>query len=169
MVQKMNIQIMPCKFLHSAHTVLIKHFDQWTSPMLLPMALAGDEFVAQALSKYLCAKVGIAIDDDSMPQHYHSEVHRKQIDLQKCLAFLKKRMSPIQANSKLINREYMRLHFFAIEKIAKGKSLWLANDDDEQMKSFQQYCKINYLPFPSKSICRGNSKRCSPMLQYMSK
>ena len=107
---------MPCKFLHIAHTVLIKHFDQWTSPMLLPMALAGDEFVAQALPKYLCAKVGIAIEDDNMPQHYHSEVHRKQIDLQKYLAFLKKRISPMQANLKVINREYMKLHFLQLKK-----------------------------------------------------
>jgi len=85
-------QIMLCKFLHIVHVVLIKHFDQWALPMLLPMALVGDEFVAQALSKYLCAEADIAIEDNKNPQLYHSEVHRNQIDLQKCLAFLKKKI-----------------------------------------------------------------------------
>jgi len=94
---------MLCKFLHIVHVVLIKHFDQWASPMLLPMALVGDEFVAQAVYKYLCAEAGIVIEDNKNPQLYHSEVHRNQIDLQKCLAFLKKKISPIQANSKFIN------------------------------------------------------------------
>ena len=50
--KNMTINVMPAKFFKLAKDVLIKHFDQWQSPMLLPLVLGGDAITTQTLSSY---------------------------------------------------------------------------------------------------------------------
>ena len=81
---KMTFDSIPPKFFKLAHDMLLKHFNQWRSPLLLPIALCGDTIPAQALAGYMCGHGSNA----HIPQSYHSATHHYDIDIPDLMSFL---------------------------------------------------------------------------------
>ena len=106
--------VMPKKFFDVAHQMLIKHFDQWRSPMLLPLVLGGDDIPTKAIAGFMC---DIAI---AQPPSYYSEIHHAEINVSLLTSFLTEKVSTIEKKNELLNRDYFILHRPAIEKLARG-------------------------------------------------
>ena len=173
--KNMTINVMPAKFFKLAKDVLIKHFDQWRSPMLLPLVLGGDAIPAQALSSYLC----YLNPNPTIPQTYYSHTHHVHINVQSMMVFLTGRIKTPEDRRALYNREYYHLHQGAIEKLARGASIWLDNQQDNELNAFGMYMKIHFLPLPSNNqcveagvkdaaLCRtsGRSERIASLLNF---
>ena len=117
--KNMTCIVMPAKFFKLAKDMLIKHFDQWRSPMLLQLVLGGDAIPSRALSSYIC----LLNPNPTLPQTYYSHTHYAHINVQSMMVFLTGRINILEDQRALYNREYFHLHQFAIEKLARGASL----------------------------------------------
>ena len=158
--------------------MLLKHFNQWRSPQLLPLVLGGDKFPAQALSAYIC---------DCLPSpaitistSYYSNTHHTEINLSDLTQFLTQMISTTVEKDNLVSREYFQLHQPALEKLAiGGGGLWLVNQTDNDSNALLTYIKKNFLPLPSNNQCvkagvkdaalccrSGRSERISSLLNF---
>ena len=157
--------------------MLLKHFNQWRSPLLLPIALCGDTIPAQALAGYMCGHGSNA----HIPQSYHSATHHYDIDIPDLMAFLTELIKTSQDKARLLDREYFRLHRTAIEKMATRADIWLQNESDVSLKEILIYAKKSFLPLPSNNqfveagvkdaaLCRrsGRSERIASLLKKFS-
>ena len=68
---------MPPMSFRLVHTTLLKHFNQWWSPLRLPIDLPGDVIVVQAMARYICGHGSNA----NIPQSYYSAVNHYDINL----------------------------------------------------------------------------------------
>ena len=168
----------PKKFFALAHKMLLKHFNQWRSPQLLPLVLGGDEFPAQALSAYICNMP--PSPNIIIPTSYYSNTHHTEFNISDLTQFLTQMISTTEEKDNLVKREYFQLHRPALEKLAMGVGgLWLVNQTDDDLKALLTYIKKNFLPLPSNNqcveagvkdaaLCRrsGRSERIASLLNF---
>ena len=159
---RLLLHSMPKVFFDVAIKSFHKHFDQWRSERLLPLAIAGDETPAKALADFF---INGNINGEVFPTSYDSVVHKTSINLKRLLEWLTETL-PINCNFR--NRIFFRRHSSAIEEMKEGKGLWV-RDASVHMKKLRTYIENTYLPLPSNNqiveagvkdtaLCRTTSK-----------
>ena len=143
--KNMTCNVIPAKFFPLAKDMLIKHLDQWWLPMLLPLILGGDTIPSQTLSWYLC----YLNPNTTLPQTYYYHTHHLHIHVQSVMAFLIGRINTLEDQRAFYNHTYFHLHQVAIDKLARGASLWLNNQQDNKLDAFEKYINLHFLPLPS--------------------
>ena len=95
------------------------------------------------------------------------------------MVFLTEKLKTPEDRHALYNREYYHLHQGAIENLARGASIWLDNQQDNELNAFEMYMKVNFLPLPSNNQCveagvkdaalcwtSGRSERIASLLNF---
>ena len=91
----LTLTAMPKKFFAIVHAMLMKHFNQCRTPLLLPLAPGGDAIPAQLLALHLCNLPTTTI----LLQLYYSEKHHSNIHITNFLLFLTE-LLPTQEDKK---------------------------------------------------------------------
>ena len=135
--------ILPTKFFKLALEIFTKHFNQWRSPRLFPLALAGENFPSIALAQWICP----SSTNYCLPETFNSEMHKGVINLKELVKYATKNLPNPDC---IKTREFYVVHSNAVKEMAlNGSSLWDGNNLTPNMRQFRNYVKASWIPLPS--------------------
>ena len=141
-------------FMKEAYSSLMKHFNRWVAPALLPAALLSEKHVAQVVAAAMLQVPMPRFESIFNPLsgfcNFKSEAHLgRTIELKSLYNFIRKQIEVAEANGD--GREHTQDAIHAAKLVLTGVDLRSFDYQDEQHGAFRRSMHSTYLPIPSQT------------------